>query len=68
MFGKDLKMNDSYLEQRVNIQPSAKLEKYAYKTFGMLKDFCSDKEILKPKLFDRYNKIRVSVKDKRDDW
>ncbi|KAM7235433.1 hypothetical protein CapIbe_012619 [Capra ibex] len=51
-------MNDSYLEQRINIQPSAKLEKYAYKTFGMLKDFFSDKEMSKPKLFDRYNKIR----------
>lgn len=32
VFGKDLKMSDSYLEQ-----PSAKLEKYAYKTFDILK-------------------------------
>lgn len=46
-------MSDSYLEQRVNIQPSAKLEKHAYKTFGMLKDFCDDKEMSRIKLFDR---------------
>lgn len=61
-------MSDSYLEQRVNIQPSAKLEKHAYKTFGMLKDFCDDKEMSRIKLFDRWNKFRASMKDKRDDW
>lgn len=37
-------MSDSYLEQRVNIQPTAKLEKYADENFDMVKDFCNDKE------------------------
>lgn len=62
MFGKDLNMNDSCIEQRVNIQPSAKLEKYANKTFNMLKDFHNDKEMSRTKLSDRYNKFRESRK------
>lgn len=68
MFGKDLKMSDSYLEQKVNIQPSAKLEKYANKTFDIFKDFYNDNEMSRTKLFDRYNKFRESMKDKHDEW
>lgn len=68
VFGKDLNMNDSNLGQRVNIQPSAKLKKYANKTFNMLKDFYNDKEMSRTKLFDRYNKFRESRKDELDDW
>lgn len=63
MFVKDLEMNDSYLEQRVNIQPSVKLEKYASKTFDMFKDFYNDKEMSRTKLFDKYKKFRQSRKD-----
>lgn len=61
-------MKDNYLEQPVNIQPSAKLEKYANKTFDMLKHFYNDKEMSRTKLFDRYNKFRQSRKDELDDW
>lgn len=43
MFGNDLKMSDSYLEQRVNIQPSAKLENYVNKNSDMLKGSYNDK-------------------------
>lgn len=68
MFVKDLEMNDSYLEQRVNIQPSVKLEKYANKTFGIFKDFYNDKEMSRTKLFDKYKKFRQSRKDELDDW
>lgn len=68
VFGKALKMNDSYLEQRVNIQPSAKLEKCANKTFDMLKDFYNDKEMSRTKPFERYNKCGESRKDELDDW
>lgn len=68
MFVKDLEMNDSYLEQRVNIQPSVKLEKYANKTFNMFKDFYNDKEVSRTKLFDKYKKFRQSRKDELDDW
>lgn len=61
-------MSDSYLEQKVNIQPSAKLETYANNTFDMLKAFYNHKEMSRTKIFDRYNKLRESMKDKRDDW
>lgn len=62
MFVKDLEMNDSYLEQRVNIQPSVKLEIYANKTFDMFK------EMSRTKLFVKYKKFRQSRKDELDDW
>lgn len=68
VFGKDLKMNDSYQEQRVNIQPSAKLEKYTNKTFDTLKAFYNDKEMSRTKLFAMYNKFRESRKEELDDW
>lgn len=61
-------MNDSYLEQRVNTQPFAKLEKYANEDFDILKDFYIDKEMSRTKLFDRYNKFRESRNDELDDW
>lgn len=61
-------MSNNYLEQRVNIQLSAKLEKYANKTFAMLRDFYNDKETSRTKLFDRYYKFRGSRKEKHDDW
>lgn len=62
MFVKDLEMNDSYLEQRVNIQPSLKLEIYANKTFDMFK------EMSRTKLFVKYKKFKQSRKDELDDW
>lgn len=68
MFVKDLEMNDSYLEQRVNIQPSVKSEKYANKSFDMFKDFYHDKEMSRTKVFDKYKKFRQSRKDELDDW
>lgn len=68
MFGKDLKMNDNYQEQRVNIQPSAKLEKSINKTFDRLKDFYNEKEMSRTILFAMYNKFRESRKEELDDW
>lgn len=56
-------MNDSYLEQRINIQLSAKLDRYANETFDTLKDFYDDKEMSRMKLFDRYNRFRGSRKE-----
>lgn len=68
VFGKGLKMSDSFLEQRVSVQPSAKLEKRAYRTFDMLKDSCKDKEMPRRELFDRCNKSRENRKNNCDDW
>lgn len=68
MFVKDLEMNDSYLEQRVNIQPTVKLEIYANKNFDMFKDFFNDKEMSRTKLSVKYKKFRQSRKNELDDW
>lgn len=68
MFVKDLEMNDSYLEQGVNIQPSVKLEICANKNFDMFEDFYNDKEMSRTKLFVKYKKFRQSRKNELDDW
>lgn len=60
-------MSDSFREQRINIQPCAKLEKYANKISDMIKNFCNPIEMSRTIFFDSY-KFRESRKDKRDDW
>ena len=57
-------MNDSYLEQKVYIQPPAKLQKYTNENF----DFYNGKKLSRTRLFNRYNKFRESRKDELDDW
>lgn len=58
VIGKHFKM--SYLEQRTNTQPTAKLKKHAGKSFDTLQYIYSDKEKSRKKLFNRCNKFRGS--------
>lgn len=50
MLDKDLKMSDSYLEQRVNIHPPTKLEKYTGEASDRSRDFHGDKEMSRTRL------------------
>lgn len=54
----DWNMSDWYLEQKVHMQPPARLQKRPSKTLDGPRGFYSDGQMLKTELFDKYRAFR----------
>lgn len=57
-------MSNIYSEKGGKSHTSGRLEKFANEIFDILKDFHSDREQSRTKVFGKHNKFRVSRKDK----